>query len=302
MGLVYRILIAVAQILKPICPILALIYMICWGFLIGNPEMFAKWNPIFGAFPDLLNDIFQFQSDIDGQDIDMGYVLGAAFLFVFMFSLIQLQNFLEYRLILFREQVVERVKENLKIQKVISQMEDKVEEFVKLNQFWGLLELEIDKSDIYDLNVDIEKIKLQCNNTMIKKLQERYSEIKSTKNKIYFHFSTFEEFQNSIVDIVKLARILKDVVAKKGFSLNFILSYFSSSNPEQNKMAFSTLEKINNLKMRNKVVVSKDIRNFCFKKNLYDFLSLGESLLFAQNSNEQDVSIDLYQLKIKINA
>ena len=296
MGLILKTLIIIAQFGKTLCPFLALLYMICWGFLIGNPELFEQWNSYLGAFPDFLNEKFQFQSDIDGRDIDMGYVLAAAFSFVLMFILNQLQNFVEYRLLLYREQVVEKTKEELKIKKIVEQMEEKKDEFVVLKSFWGLLEVEITKNDIYDNNLNLEEVKEQYIKTIFAKLKDNYPNLKILQGKLCLVLTDFLMFKNSIKDIVKLIKLLKEIALKKGLRLDYMLSYFATDNQEQNKKAFVTLNKINNLKMKNKVVVSKDIRNFCFKKNTFKFNALGSSLLFAQGADDEDIEIELHQV------
>ena len=226
----------------------------------------------------------------------MGYVLAAAFSFVLMFILNQLQNFVEYRLLLYREQVVEKTKEELKIKKIVEQMEEKKEEFVVLKSFWGLLEVEITKNDIYDNNLNLEEVKEQYIKTIFAKLKDHYPNLKISQGKLCLVLTDFLMFKNSIKDIVKLIKLLKEIALKKGLRLDYMLSYFATDNQEQNKKAFVTLNKINNLKMKNKVVVSKDIRNFCFKKNTFKFNALGSSLLFAQGADDEDIEIELHQV------
>ncbi len=296
MGLVLKAIIIIAQLGKALCPFLALVYMICWGFLIGNPELFDLWNSYLGAFPDFLNDKFQFQQDIDGRDIDMGYVLAAAFSFVLMFILNLVQNFVEFRLILFREQVVEKTKEELKIKKIVAQMEEKKDEFVDLKSFWALLDIEISKNDIYDNNLNLDEVKEQYIKTIFAKLKDNYPNMKIAQGKLHIVLADFQSFKNSVKDIVKLTKLLKEIALKKGLRFDYLLSYFSSGNQEQNKKAFATLNKINNLKMKNKVIVSKDIKNFCFKKNTFKFNDLGASLLFAQTPDDEDIEIELNQI------
>lgn len=297
MGLVYKAIIILAQLAKTFCPFLALIYMICWGFLIGNPELFDKWDAFLNPFPNFLNDIFQIQYDIDGRDIDMGYVLAAAFTFISMFILNQFQNFVEYTLLIHREKVVEETKERLKVQKVIAQMEEKKEEFVQLKTFWGMLEIEVSKNEIYDDKINNSELLMQYLKTLESKLKDKYPNMKLVKNRICVQLNSFEMFKNYICDTVELLKLLREISDKKAYKFSYILSFFSSQNEQQNKKAFSILNKINNLKMKNKVIVTKDIRNFCFKKNVFEFIAIGSSLLFAQGQNDEDITIELHQIK-----
>ena len=283
MGLVYKILIIFAQYAKTLCPFMAFFYMLCWGFLLGNPDLFAKWDAYLGFFPSFLNDIFQFKYDIDGQEVEMGYVLAAGFSFVLMLLMSMLENFIEFHLLLHREQKIEQTKEQLKIQKIVSQMQEKREEFVQLSSFYGLLEVEIFKSDIYNNEIDIEKIKSHYLDIICKKMREKY-EVKTANGKIYFSADKFDLFKQSVKELSELFKILRDVLHQKGVSFDYILTYFSSGDSEQNKKAFSILKKINSLKIKNKIVVSKDIRGYCFKKNIFKFLSLGNSMLLSEMS------------------
>ena len=296
MGLVLKLIVLFAQFIKTMCPFLAFIYMLCWGFLLGNPELFAKWDAFLGFFPNFLNDTFNMKYDIDGQDVEMGYVLAAASSFVLMFFMNMLENFVEFRLLLHREQVIEQTKEQLKIQKIVSQMEEKKEEFVLLTSFYGLLEIEVFKNDIYNNEIDIKKIQNHYLNIIYTKLHEKY-ETKITDGKIYFYANKFELFKQSIKELSELFKILKEILNKKGVTFDFMLTYFSSGDNEQNKKAFSILRKINALKIKNKIVVSKDIRGFCYKKNIFKFLSLGNSLLLADNKEDKDMIIELYQVQ-----
>jgi len=296
MGLIYKIIIILAQLSKTICPFLALLYMICWGFLIGNPELFAKWDYFIGFFPEFLDDKFQLQYDIDGKDVTMGYVLAALFSLIAMFFLNQLQNFIEFNLLLHREKVVEDKKERLKIQKLATKMKQKKEEFVNLETFWGVLGFEIIKNEIYSKNIDNENLLAQYLKIIKSKLINKYPNINIVKDCLYIVLSDFDTFKEFIRDIVELFKPLKEISAKKGIEYSYFLSFFSAQDIEQDEKAFLILKKINNLKMQNKIVVSKDIRNFCYRRNIFKFFELGSSLLFAQGEDDNDITIELYQI------
>lgn len=322
MNLLFKII----ELAKIILPTFAGIYLIVWVIQLFNEDLFNMLDKIFGLLPNIFNAMLEITSDIMGQDVLMGYPY-VALIFVAIFGLLfKFDNEIREKFSQYENTKINQPKpkkqEKIKVQKqkepkkqkeskkqqekTIKQQEKKIKEVEEIKEnaditaFYGLLTFELKYLNDEEIDKETQQIlKHSYAKILVEKLKEKYGSVNyAVSDKVFFICNNVSLFNLFVRDIVKLNKIISQISEKQKIKTALKVSFWS--NPKATpKQACAILLRINRLNYLNKVIVSKYIQ-LKFDRQLikcFDFCSLGTVKLSKQNSQDNDIDMELFYLK-----
>lgn len=282
---------------KAFCPFLGLAYLVGWLTMVFEDPVFYLINDIIGWLPNLIDGIFLHQTDLFGSEYPMGYIYSAALTIILMYIVFKIQIYAGDCKII-KENETKKI-EIKKIKRMNKTQEKVKKDSYKYFCFFGLLELNLEYEDKYGkTGEELEKLKNEYLKMLTNKLSEKYSNVKfELSDKVFINSNDFLIFDPLLLDISKLHKIFVDLDNQKAIKTELILSFACANTNDEVEYIKKVLQKINNLKYINKVIVINDFYSKYkeMKAQHFEFISLGLSRI--EMSDFKEIDVDLYCLK-----
>ena len=284
---------------KTICPFLGFAYIVGWLTMIFEDPMFYLINDLIGWLPSHIDALFLHQTSLFGESYPMGYIYSAILVIISMYLVFRFQIYVnDCKMIKENETKIVEVKKAKQINKIAQKPKDVT---YKYTHFFGLLELNLEYVDDFNKsNEDLIKLKNEYLKMLVNKLRDKYSNVKfELTDKVYMISDDFLIFDPFLLDISKLHKIFVELDNQKAIKTGLILSFCCGNENNNVQFVEKVLQKVNNLKYINKVIVINEFqaKYKAMKARQFDFFSLG--LLRIEVDKHKEVDVDLYYLKKK---
>ena len=280
-------------------PFLAFFNLLTWCLGIINESWAKPLDNFLGFFPHLIDRIFHITLDIFGQDVGIGYLIVCIIYLALTFIFTIIVNRLDKtsKKLIFLKQTKEIRKDIEKKEKIYEVKENKVK---KINNFFGLIELKIERmEDLYSAEEDFSPLEKEMIKTFSTRIKELYPNLKiSTSDKIFFYCPDFTMFSTLVNSIVKIHKYVSKL--NKNLQTNLLFAIWTDIEEVKNEIAYGILKNINKLNFKNKVIVSEFIkkRYDYLDENAFVFNPLGESRLFLSKTDKNNyIDVELFYLK-----
>lgn len=277
-----------------ISPLVAVTFLAVWLTRIYNPPVFKQLHLIFGYVPDLIDNLFLIQADINGMDIPMGYVYVATVFIVSTLIAIKIENnIIDSQL----KNEMSQSESNLR-KRSLAQKQRLGEKNIKTEEgayFFGLFEMKFEYLNVMGKSIeDLEKLKKEYSKMLINKMKEKYPEVQYVvSNKVFMISNEFSIFDSFLTDIVRFFRVFQEINNEKCIGSSLILSFDCGDAKTNPKEVYRFLSKINDLCYLNKVIVmEKFVKKYKYVlTKQFITISLGLSKIEIDNQNEIDVEL-----------
>lgn len=300
MGIIFNIIIFILRTIALIAPFIALVYIVTWGIQLSGLEIFNLIDKFLGTLPNHINATYYVAAECFGQETPMGYVYSALLFIILVFISNILIRFFEFQLRLHICKTEATNQHKNKAKKVIRRIKKHIEDFVKLDTFYGLFELKLSHSDFFEKEQEVAKLNAEYSKIIVNKLKDKYPKIQFiATDKIFMIIKDEKSFVQVIEDLRTLFQVFYNINKQKDIETSLLLSFWSTDKTHNPKDALKLLLKINALNFKSKVVITSDIYHYTKNKDYFDYIPLGASKFFNAYGDNQDVDIELFYLKTK---
>ena len=284
MGFSIKFLIIIAKFFKFTSPIFGFVYLINWFIYFININVFDLISHYLGYLPNYFMTFFSFLNSYNLK-ISIGHILSALFCFIITFFAYKADEFLQD----LKSQVVD-VNDDIKnIENVNLTVKESNIKQNEEKENYGLFEIFFENCLEKD-NLKIERLKNEYCQLISQKLAQKYSDVEFiVKDKIFFKKVKQEELDNFIEDFIKIYMIFNQANQKNNIKTSFNFSFITESEAKSNPSAYEILNQINDLKIKNKILVSS---SFVLKYNLLN----SKKFDFEQLKQEHDIHFGLFYI------